>query len=123
MSGGTKRRFSKPPVVVAGDLNSNSQWDANRPRTKSHGGSSLIRESWSNRLISAYHAHNGENQGNETRPTYYLYRYQHKSFHLDYVFVPKDWRLKLVGVGSFGVWGKLGDRVPVVVDVTIGGDQ
>ena len=74
MSGGTKRRFSKPPVVVAGDLNSNSQWDANRPRTKSHGGSSLIRESRSNRLISAYHAHNGENPGNETRPTYYLYR-------------------------------------------------
>ena len=89
------------------------------PRTKSHGGSSLIRHG----LISAYHAHNGENQGNETRPTYYLYRYQHKSFHLDYVFVPKDWRLKLVGVGSFGVWGKLGDHVPVVVDVTIGGDQ
>ena len=40
------------------------------PRTKSHGGSSLIRHG----LISAYHAHNGENQGNETRPTYYLYR-------------------------------------------------
>ena len=46
-----------------------------------------------------------------------------KPFHIDYVFVPKDWRLKSVEVGSFGEWGKLSDHVPVVVDVTIGGDQ
>jgi exodeoxyribonuclease III len=108
--------FSKPPVVVAGDLNSNSQWDANRPG-RNH--TEVVRLFESHGLISAYHAHNGENQGSETRPTYYFYRHQDKPFHIDYVFVPKDWRLKSVEVGSFGEWGKLSDHVPVVVDVSV----
>jgi hypothetical protein len=72
-------------------------------------------------LISAYHSHHGEKQGAETRPTYFFYRHQDKPFHIDDVFVPKDWKLGSVEVGSFPEWGHLSDHVPVVVDVSIGG--
>lgn len=57
-------------------------------------------------LISAYHAHHREAQGAETRPTYYFYRHQDKPFHIDYVFVPKAWKLRSVEVGSFREWGQ-----------------
>ena len=112
--------FRNAPVVVAGDFNSNSQWDGNRPR-RNH--TEVVRLFKSHGLISAYHTHHGEKQGAETRPTYYFYRHQDKPFHIDHVFVPKGWRLRAVEVGSFREWGHLSDHVPVVVDVSIGGSS
>jgi exodeoxyribonuclease-3 len=112
--------FRKAPVVAAGDFNSNSQWDANRPG-RNH--TEVGRLFGGHGLISAYHTHHNEKQGAETRPTYYFYRHQDKPFHIDYVFVPKRWRLKSLEVGSFREWGHLSDHVPVVVDVSIGGSR
>jgi exodeoxyribonuclease-3 len=112
-----RRWFSKSPVVGAGDFNSNVRWDANRPG-RNH--TEVVRLFEGHGLISAYHAHREEKQGAETNPTYYFYRHQDKPFHIDYVFVPKDWHLKSVEVGSFQLWGHLSDHVPVVVDVEVG---
>jgi exodeoxyribonuclease-3 len=109
--------FRNASVVVAGDFNSNSQWDDNRPG-RNH--SEVVRLFGGHGLISAYHTHHKEKQGAETRPTHYLYRHQDRPFHLDYVFVPNSWRLKSVEVGSFQDWRHLSDHVPVVVDVSIG---
>ncbi len=81
--------FRNAPVVVAGDFNSNSQWDENRPG-RNH--TEVVRLFGGHGLISAYHTHHGEKQGAESRPTYYFYRHQDKPFHIDYVFVPKRWR-------------------------------
>ena len=108
--------FGSAPVVVAGDLNSNSQWDADRPG-RNH--SEVVRLFEGHGLISAYHAHHTEKQGAETRPTHYFRHHQDKPFHIDYVFVPKGWRLKSVEVGSFREWGHLSDHVPMLVDVSI----
>jgi exodeoxyribonuclease III len=111
--------FSKAlPVVAAGDFNSNVQWDANRPG-RNH--TEVVRLLEGCGLTSSYHTHHDEKQGAETRPTYYFYRHQDRPFHIDYVFVPKGWRLRSVEVGSFQEWGHLSDHVPLVVDVRIGG--
>lgn len=112
-----RRWFSNASVVAAGDFNSNVQWDANRPG-RNH--TEVVRLFDSHGLISAYHAHHEEKQGAEKRPTYYFYRHQDKPFHIDYVFIPKVWRLKSVEVGSFPEWGHLSDHVPVVVDARAG---
>jgi hypothetical protein len=112
--------FRNAPVVVAGDFNSNSQWDENRPG-RNH--TEVVRLFKSHGLIGAYHTHHGEKQGAETRPTYYFYHHQDKPFHIDHVFVPKGWRLGAVEVGSFREWGHLSDHVPVVVDVSIVGSS
>jgi exodeoxyribonuclease III len=115
-----RRWFTKTPAVAAGDFNSNVQWDANRPG-RNH--TEVVRLFEGHGLISAYHTHHEEKQGAETRPTYYFYRHQDKPFHIDYVFVPKDWKLRSVEVGSFREWGHLSDHVPVVVDASIGGNR
>ena len=112
--------FSNAPAVAAGDFNSNVQWDANRPG-RNH--TEVVRLFEGHGLISAYHAHHGEKQGTETRPTYYFYRHRDKPFHIDYVFVPTSWRLSSVEVGSFREWGHLSDHVPLVADVSIGGSN
>jgi exodeoxyribonuclease-3 len=110
--------FSNASVVAAGDFNSNVRWDANHPG-RNH--TEVVRLLENHGLISADHARHQEKQGAETRPTYHFYRHQDKPFHIDYVFVPKDWKLGSVEVGSFREWGHLSDHVPVAVDVSIGG--
>jgi exodeoxyribonuclease-3 len=112
--------LTEAPVVAAGDFNSNVQWDANRPG-RNH--TEVVHLLEAHGAISAYHPHHGEKQGAETQPTSYLYRHQDKPFHIDYVFVPKSWRLRSVEVGSFPEWGHLSDHVPVLVDVNIGGSR
>jgi hypothetical protein len=110
--------FTDTPVVAAGDFNSNVQWDANRPG-RNH--TEVVHLLEAHGAISAYHAHHGEKQGAETQPTSYLYRHQDKPFHIDYIFVPKGWKLGSVEIGLFQEWGQLSDHVPVVVDVSTGG--
>jgi endonuclease/exonuclease/phosphatase family protein len=106
--------FNRAPVVVAGDFNSNSQWDDDRPG-RNH--TEAVRLFEGHGLISAYHTHHGEKQGTETRPTHYFRHHQDNPFHIDHVFVPKCWRLRSVEVGSFRDWRHLSDHVPLVVDV------
>src|SRR5580693_535017 len=43
--------------------------------------------------------------GGGNAPNLLLYRHKDKPFHIDYVFVPKTWRLGAVEVGSFQEWG------------------
>jgi exonuclease III len=112
--------FKMAPVVVAGDFNSNSIWDDHRPG-RNH--TEVVRLFEAHGLISAYHTHHAEKRGAETRPTLYFLHRQGKPFHIDYVFVPKSWRLESVEVGSFREWGRLSDHVPVVVDVNIGSSR
>lgn len=67
--------------------------------------------------MSAYHGFRGVPHGEERDATHY-WRYAEKdAFHLDYVFVPREWTIRDVRVGPFEVWGKRSDHVPVIVDV------
>jgi exodeoxyribonuclease III len=61
--------FSKADVVAAGDFNSNSRWDAERPG-RNH--TEVVRLFEGCGLISAYHPHHGEGQGADTRSTYFF---------------------------------------------------
>lgn len=107
--------FSDGPMVVAGDLNSNTIWDANRVLNHSR----LVERLRALGIVSAHHRHHREEHGAETRPTFFLYRHRTHPFHLDYVFVPKAWtrRLRSVEVGAFDEWRDVSDHVPVTVTV------
>ncbi len=105
--------FDGAPVVLAGDLNSNTIWDPER-RVGNH--SEVVRILAG--LVSVYHEFFGEPQGAESRPTIYLFRHAHRPFHLDYLFLPRDWvlRLKTAEVGEYGRWSKLSDHCPVTAE-------
>jgi exonuclease III len=108
--------FSSGQVVMAGDLNSNKIWDSNRP-TGNH--SAVVKLLEQRGIVSGYHEYFGEEQGKESRASWYLYRHESKPFHLDLVFIPKIWmgRVTSVEVGEFAAWSKHSDHSPVVVEI------
>lgn len=108
--------FNADPVVVAGDFNSNKIWDFKR-QVGNHSG--VVKFLDEHGLVSAYHEHFNELQGTETCPTLHLFRHKEKRYHIDYVFIPREWacRLRSVKVGEYEDWSKLSDHCPVVVDL------
>ncbi len=108
--------FNGIPVILAGDLNSNKIWDAKR-EVGNH--SHVVKLLAERGLVSGYHELSGEAQGAETCKTFYLYRHAHRPYHIDYVFIPIEWalRLKTVDVGVYERWSKLSDHCPVTVDL------
>lgn len=117
------RTFLKEgPVVLAGDLNSNTIWD--KPGW-SNNHMTLVSKLTRRGLISAYHHNRVENHGEEKTPTHY-WRDRCKdgpTYHLDYAFVPQDWMasVRRLQVGSFEDWvgSGLSDHVPIIVDVDL----
>jgi exodeoxyribonuclease III len=108
--------FNRGPVFMAGDFNSNSQFDKHRP-VSNH--SSLVAQLQAHGMISTYHFHHKEEQGKESRPTFYLYRKSDTRLHLDYIFMPSAWtaRLNNFEVGDFSQWSSLSDHCPLTIDV------
>jgi len=106
--------FDGAPVVMAGDLNSNKIWDTER-RVGNH--SEVVKILAERGLVSGYHEFFREAHGAESRSTMYLYRHADKRFHLDYIFIPREWSLqvKTVDVGRYKRWSKLSDHCPVTV--------
>jgi exonuclease III len=108
--------FDANPVVVAGDFNSNAIWDAER-LIGNH--SAVVKFLGERGIVSAYHEHFKELQGQESRPTIHLYRHKNRPFHIDYVFIPREWAagLESVVVGEFEEWSTLSDHLPVIIDL------
>jgi exodeoxyribonuclease III len=104
------------PVVLAGDLNSNKIWDYKR-EVGSH--SDVVKILAERGLVSAYHEFFVEAQGAETRPTHHHHRHADRPYHIDYIFIPREWaaRLKTVEVGTYEQWSKLSDHCPVTIDI------
>jgi exonuclease III len=104
------------PVVMCGDFNSNAIWDHSRKK-RNH--SAVVKLLHDRNLISSYHSFFSEEQGAETRPTYYFWHRKDRSFHIDYIFVPSHWspRIKTVDVGTYETWRPTSDHVPIVVDI------
>jgi endonuclease/exonuclease/phosphatase family metal-dependent hydrolase len=70
-------------------------------------------------LVSGYHEYFSELQDGESWRTLYMFRHEDKPYHIDYIFVPREWasRLRTVEVGKFEAWSKLSDHCQVIVDV------
>ncbi len=107
------RLFAKGPGVVAGDLNSNAIFDANRVLNHSR----FVERMRELAMFSAYHAHYREKHGAESRPTFFLYRHRHRPFHFDYVFLPDRWRraVRSVELGAPDDWLAWSDHLPLTV--------
>lgn len=105
--------FEERPVVVAGDLNSNSIFDRNRVLNHTK----LVERMRKLEMFSAYHARYGEQHGAESRPTFFLYRHRDKPFHFDYVFLPERWRsaVRSVVLGRPAKWLAWSDHLPLTV--------
>jgi hypothetical protein len=108
--------FNGQPVVLCGDFNSNAIWDKKR---KEGNHSAVVKFFADRNIVSAYHHFFSEEHGHETRPTHYLWHHKNRAFHIDYVFLPKNWATEIreVEVGEYAKWGKLSDHVPLVINL------
>lgn len=107
------------PFVVAGDFNSSQVWDSQAKYRD--GFAARLRALGQLGLVSAYHAHSGEEFGSETRPTLLHTFREDRAYHIDYVFLPESWMagVKQVEVGEPQRWIRdLGsDHAPLLVEL------
>jgi Endonuclease/Exonuclease/phosphatase family len=109
--------FAETPTVICGDFNSNSSLDEGRKKRKH---SSVVKMLADRGMGSAYHAFFAEDHGQETRPTHYFYYRRERPFHIDYIFVPRTWRIERFDVGSYDEWRPASDHVPLWADINNG---
>jgi len=105
------------PTVFCGDFNSNAIFRSRKVRH--HNAVVALLEE--RNIVSAYHTYFSEKHGEETRPTHYFRFQKADPFHIDYVFLPRDWiaSLKKVTVGTYQDWRPVSDHVPMVVDLSL----
>jgi endonuclease/exonuclease/phosphatase family metal-dependent hydrolase len=111
-----KDALSASPAIICGDLNSNTCWDQ-RGRVWNH--SNVVRELEEIGFYSAYHLFHNEAQGRESKPTLYMQRNLEKSYHIDYIFMPKSLieNGSSVAVGESSMWLQHSDHMRVILNV------
>jgi exodeoxyribonuclease III len=105
----------KKNIILIGDFNSNSIWDRkNRIGNHSH----VVNKLAENKIYSVYHKYFNQIQGQETQPTFYLYRKKEKPYHLDYCFVSEFIYKKLFyfEIGTFENWIHISDHSPIFLE-------
>ena len=107
--------FEDGPVMLAGDMNSNAQWD--KQTNGAH--SALVNTLNAKGLVSFYHHHHNEEHGSEKKYTHHFRRHLTEPFHIDYVFDPKAWTKRITScvVGDANIWNNHSDHCPIILDL------
>lgn len=113
-----KQQFGQS--IIAGDFNSNKIWDR-WDRWWNH--SDVVRELEEIGILSIYHKHFIENQGEETSPTFYLYRKNDKPYHIDYIFASDNLIDKILDfkIGCLDNFLEFSDHAPIYARLKING--
>lgn len=109
--------FTKFPSIYTGDFNSNCIWDKSYRQVTHAGLVKLLQEA---NLESLYHYQTQEEQGKESAATLFMYRHRDKPYHIDYVFIPKEWcGNSTLSVLSPEEWLRHSDHVPLIADIDV----
>jgi endonuclease/exonuclease/phosphatase family metal-dependent hydrolase len=107
----------KRPAIVLGDLNSGTRQYGEPYVSRDH--SRIVAKLSAHGLESAYHRSYNVDYGAERHPTY---RHQMKHslpWHIDFCFVPRQWRLQATRVIDSD-WALTSDHNALVIDVDFG---
>ncbi|MFT3796231.1 endonuclease/exonuclease/phosphatase family protein [Flavobacterium sp.] len=101
--------------IWIGDFNSNTIWD--KPRREGNH-SALVKKLETHQVFSTYHTFHHQVQGQETDPTFFLYRHRDKSYHMDYCFASAALlqKLKQVEIGAYEHWSMYSDHKPLIAE-------
>ena len=100
--------------ILTGDFNSNKIWDR-KNRIGNH--SEVVDRLESKKIFSIYHKHHNEEQGKETKPTFFLQRNKNKPYHIDYCFASESLmeKFKEIEIGAYENWIEHSDHSPLIV--------
>lgn len=101
-------------TVVAGDFNSNQRWDRKHNKRSHSAVAQMLADAG---LVSAYHQVKGEMHGQESEPTFFLYRNPERPYHIDYAFAAPDAILDC-RIEQDSVW-VCSDHRPLIIDLNL----
>lgn len=107
------------PCIVTGDFNWNQKFDTSMSRKPQYGTMSGVTELLhSHNVSSIYHSISQASFGNESDPTFLMYRHQDKAYHTDYLFLSQQLTDSVVSfeLGSFAEWGTISDHMPFFIE-------
>lgn len=108
-------------MLIIGDTNSNTVFNNHHPVGKNH--DVLVELLNEKGLDDAYNYMTGEKEGEETVPTFYIYRYLSQPFHLDRAFTSAA-RLKRFAVASDrDYWLTLSDHIPIEAEIDTAAEE
>lgn len=107
-------KYQMSNSIIIGDFNSNSIWDQ-WDRWWNH--SDVVKELKEIGIESIYHNREKEENGKETKPTFYLHRNLSKPYHIDYCFASKNHLVKTINfvIENFENWKHLSDHTPIII--------
>lgn len=102
-------------IILAGDFNSNTIWDK-RNRLWNH--SNIVNDLRNMDINSLYHMFYKEEQGEESRPTFFLQRNRSKPYHIDYIFATTNIEIKMkhFEIAKSEKWLTLSDHLPLICE-------
>lgn len=102
--------------IAIGDFNSNKIWDK-RGRCWNH--TEVVKELEGLGIRSLYHDFFEENQGEESKATFFLQRNTNKPYHIDFAFADRACfdTIKRVDIGATSEWLRLSDHMPLVIEL------
>lgn len=102
-------------TIIAGDLNSNCQWDV-WDRWWNH--SDVVGLLNEQNIISAYHSWYKELQGEEGLPTFFHQKNLQKPYHIDYIFASQPFIESILDfeVGRHENWLQWSDQMPLCME-------
>lgn len=107
--------LSSGSAALIGDLNSNTCWDV-WDRWWNH--SDVVQQLDAIGINSLYHYLNNEQQGAESKPTFYMYRKIGKPYHIDYAFLSADLlKFATCEIGDPLKWLETSDHMPLIIDI------
>jgi hypothetical protein len=106
-------------ILIVGDFNWNKIWDGSL--NVSGNFMQTVAFLRSKGIVSLYHTFFQEAFGQESRPTWYMYRKKSRPYHIDYCFGSMDLASKLqsVEVGIYKDWRTSSDHMPVIATFEI----
>lgn len=105
--------FFNEDMIICGDFNCDV-----RLANKRHGKNvyEMIEKLSEKGLVDIYHYLTGEQEGEESIPTFYWYRKLDNPFHLDHIFSAQD-KVKDLQIGDADKWLKLSDHMPLIFEI------
>ncbi|MBK7038045.1 MAG: endonuclease/exonuclease/phosphatase family protein [Bacteroidetes bacterium] len=109
-----KSHFRK--IILAGDFNSNTIWDE-WDRWWNH--SDVVDDLSKLNIHSLYHRYFKEEQGKESKSTFFLHRNRVKPYHIDYIFASQEIENKMLNfeIADMDKWLMYSDHIPVVCEI------